>query len=124
MVRPFPGYDQMQQSTTAHQKYGPSQRPDGYPVEGAIRSAVEQLTLELASGYYVPRYTWIVAVADAPPAGAGICDDFRSRYAVDIELLGPDCEVDPQLSQLAGVPLPTSGEEMGIYAFPGRAPKW
>jgi hypothetical protein len=58
-------------------------------------------------------------VADAP-AGAGICDDFRPRYAVDIEVLGPDGEPDPQLPQLAGVPLPlpTGGEEMGIYAFP------
>jgi hypothetical protein len=58
-------------------------------------------------------------VADAP-ATAGICDDFRPRYAVDIELLGPDGEVDPQLPLLAGVPLPlpTGGEEMGMYAFP------
>lgn len=36
---------------------------------------------------------------------------------MDIEVLGPD---DPQLPQLAGVPLPlpTGGEEMGMYAFP------
>ncbi|ETK15794.1 Gp5 domain-containing protein, partial [Pseudomonas sp. FH4] len=54
------------------------------------------------------------------PAGAGICDDFRPRYAVDIEVLGPDGEPDSKLPILAGVPLPlpTGGEEMGIYAFP------
>lgn len=58
-------------------------------------------------------------MADAP-AGAGICDDFRPRYAVDIEVLGPDGEPDTKLPILAGVPLPlpTGGEEMGIYAFP------
>ncbi|MGF6318130.1 hypothetical protein ABIA60_004408 [Pseudomonas frederiksbergensis] len=39
---------------------------------------------------------------------------------MDIEVLGPDGEPDPQLPQLAGVPLPlpTGGEEMGMYAFP------
>nr|WP_256347438.1 MULTISPECIES: hypothetical protein [unclassified Pseudomonas] len=67
----------------------------------------------------MPRFTRVVAVADAP-AGAGICDDFRPRYAVDIEVMGPDGEPDTKLPILAGVPLPlpTGGEEMGIYAFP------
>lgn len=53
-------------------------------------------------------------------AGAGICDDFRPRYAFDIEVMGPDGEPDTKLPILAGVllPLPTGGEEMGIYAFP------
>ncbi|KTC49756.1 hypothetical protein AO262_32740 [Pseudomonas fluorescens ABAC62] len=69
--------------------------------------------------YHLPRFARVVAVADAP-AGAGICDDFRPRYAVDIEVLGPDGEPDTKLPILAGVPLPlpTGGEEMGIYAFP------
>ena len=58
-------------------------------------------------------------MADAP-SGAGICDDFRPRYAVDIEVMGPNGEPDPQLPILSGVPLPlpTGGEEMGFYAFP------
>lgn len=58
-------------------------------------------------------------MADAP-ADAGICDDFRPRYAVDIVVLGPDDEPDPTMPPLSGVPppLPTGGEEMGIYAFP------
>lgn len=39
---------------------------------------------------------------------------------MDIEVLGPDGEPDPLLPQLTGVPspLPTGGEEKGIYAFP------
>lgn len=88
-------------------------------MEDAIRRAVERQFPELTGGYHLPRFARVVAVADAP-TGAGICDDFRPRYAVDIELLGPDGEVDPQLPQLAGVPLPllTGGEEMGMYAFP------
>jgi len=88
-------------------------------MEDAIRRAVERQFPELTGGYHLPRFARVVAVADAP-AGAGICDDFRPRYAVDIEVLGPDGEPDPQLPQLAGVPLPlpTGGEEMGLYAFP------
>lgn|GEM_PF-355478 len=74
----------------------------------------------LAAGYQATdSLARVVAVADAP-VGAGICDDFRSHYAVDIEVMGPDGDPDTRLPILAGVPLPlpTGGEEMGIYAFP------
>ncbi|NHN70603.1 hypothetical protein G7W60_22440 [Pseudomonas fluorescens] len=88
-------------------------------MEDAIRRSVERQFPELTGGYHLPRFARVIAVADAP-AGAGICDDFRPRYAVDVEVLGPDGEPDPLLPQLTGVPLPlpTGGEEMGIYAFP------
>ena len=88
-------------------------------MDDAIRRSVERQFPELTGGYHLPRFARVVAVADAP-AGAGICDDFRPRYAVDIEVMGPDGEPDPKLPMLAGVPLPlpTGGEEMGIYAFP------
>ena len=88
-------------------------------MDDAIRRSVERQFPELTGGYHLPRFARVVAVADAP-AGAGICDDFRPRYAVDIEVLGPDGEPDTKLPILAGVPLPlpTGGEEMGIYAFP------
>ncbi|MGO2288569.1 hypothetical protein [Pseudomonas lundensis] len=88
-------------------------------MDDAIRRSVERQFPELTGGYHLPRFARVVAVADAP-SGAGICDDFRPRYAVDIEVMGPDGEPDTQLPILAGVPLPlpTGGEEMGIYAFP------
>lgn len=88
-------------------------------MDDAIRRSVERQFPELTGGYHLPRFARVVAVADAP-AGAGICDDFRPRYAVDIEVMGADGEPDPKLPILAGVPLPlpTGGEEMGIYAFP------
>ena len=58
-------------------------------------------------------------VADVP-AGAGVCDDFRPRFSVDLQVLGPDGEVDANLPILQGVPLPVpvGGDEMGFYAFP------
>jgi hypothetical protein len=88
-------------------------------MEDAIRRAVERQFPELTGGYHLPRFARVVAVADAP-ADAGLCDDFRPRYAVDIEVLGADDEPDPAMPTLTGVPLPlpTGGEEMGIYAFP------
>ncbi|WP_277759579.1 hypothetical protein [Pseudomonas sp. A34-9] len=88
-------------------------------MEDAIRRAVERQFPELTGGYHLPRFAQVTAVADAP-ADAGICDDFRPRYAVDIVVLGPDDEPDPAMPPLTGVPLPlpTGGEEMGIYAFP------
>ncbi|WP_085649247.1 MULTISPECIES: hypothetical protein [unclassified Pseudomonas] len=88
-------------------------------MEDAIRRAVERQFPELTGGYHLPRFAQVTAVADAP-ADAGICDDFRPRYAVDIVVLGPDDEPDPAIPPLTGVPLPlpTGGEEMGIYAFP------
>jgi hypothetical protein len=88
-------------------------------MDDAIRRSVERQFPELTGGYHLPRFARVVAVADAP-AGAGLCDDFRPRFAVDVEVLGPDGEADPQLPMLAGVPLPlpVGGEEMGFYAFP------
>lgn len=88
-------------------------------MDDAIRRAVERQFPELTGGYHLPRFAQVSAVADAP-ADAGLCDDFRPRYAVDIVVLGPDDEPDPTMPPLTGVPLPlpTGGEEMGIYAFP------
>ncbi|MCK3865583.1 phage baseplate assembly protein V [Pseudomonas sp. B329] len=88
-------------------------------MDDAIRRSVERQFPELTGGYHLPRFARVVAVADAP-ASAGICDDFRPRYAVYIEVMGPDGEPDTKLPILASVPLPlpTGGEEMGIYAFP------
>ncbi|MEN5045099.1 hypothetical protein [Pseudomonas koreensis] len=88
-------------------------------MEDAIRRAVERQFPELTGGYHLPRFARVTAVADAP-ADTGICDDFRPRYAVEIEVLGADDEPDPAMPPLTGVPLPlpTGGEDMGIYAFP------
>jgi len=88
-------------------------------MEDAIRRSVERQFPELTGGYHLPRFARVVGVADAP-GGAGICDDFRPRFAVDLELLGEDDESDQELPVLAGVPLPMpmGGDEMGFFAFP------
>lgn len=88
-------------------------------MEDAIKRAVERQFPELTGGYHLPRFAKVLAVADAP-AGAGVCDDFRPRFGVDLQVLGPDGEVDEKLPVLSGVPLPVpvGGDEMGFYAFP------
>lgn len=88
-------------------------------MEDAIKRAVERQFPELTGGYHLPRFAKVIAVPDAP-AGAGVCDDFRPRFGVDLQVLGPDGEVDASLPVLSGVPLPVpvGGDEMGFYAFP------
>ncbi|MGP5238952.1 hypothetical protein [Pseudomonas helleri] len=88
-------------------------------MDEAIKRSVERQFPELTGGYHLPRFARVVGVADAP-AGASMCDDFRPRYAVDIEVLTPDGEADPDLPVLSGVPLPlpSGGDEMGMFAFP------
>lgn len=88
-------------------------------MEDAIRRSVERQFPELTGGYHLPRFALVVGIADAP-ANAGICDDFRPRFAVDLQLLDVNDEPDTALPMLAGVPLPLSvgGDEMGFLGFP------
>lgn len=79
---------------------------------------------ELSGGYHLPRFAQVVSVADAP-AGAGICDEFRPRFAVDLQVLDENNEPDAAMPLLAGVPVPvpTGGDEMGFYSFPEEGTK-
>lgn len=93
-------------------------------MEDAIRRCVERMFPELSGGYHLPRFAQVVGVADAP-TGAGICDEFRPRFAVDLQVLDQDNEPDESMPLLAGVPVPvpTGGDEMGFYSFPEEGTK-
>ncbi|MGA9704821.1 hypothetical protein [Pseudomonas sp.] len=88
-------------------------------MDDAIRRSVERQFPELTGGYHLPRFGRVVAVPDAP-AAPGLCDDFRPRFGVDVEVLLPDGEPDPALPILTGLPLPApmGGQEAGMYGFP------
>ncbi|CAI8979011.1 Gp5 domain-containing protein [Pseudomonas sp. IT-P100] len=88
-------------------------------MDDAIRRSVERQFPELSGGYHLPRFGRVVAVPDAP-AAPGLCDDFRPRFGVDVEVLLPDGEPDPALPILAGLPLPApmGGQEAGMFGFP------
>lgn len=88
-------------------------------MDNAIKRSVERQFPELTGGYHLPRFGRVVAVPDAP-AAPGLCDEFRPRFAVDVQILLPDGEPDPDLPVLTGVPLPApmGGQEQGMFGFP------
>jgi len=88
-------------------------------MEDAIRRAVDRQFPELSGGYHLPRFGRVMAVPDAP-AAPGLCDDFRPRFGVDVEVLLPDGEPDPDLPILHSLPLPApmGGQEAGMFGFP------
>jgi hypothetical protein len=88
-------------------------------MDDAIRRSVERQFPELTGGYHLPRFGRVVAVPDAP-AAPSLCDDFRPRFGVDVEVLLPDGEPDPALPILTGLPLPApmGGQEAGMFGFP------
>ncbi len=88
-------------------------------MEDAIRRAVERQFPEITGGYHLPRFGRVVAVPDAPTA-QGLCDDFRPRFGVDVQVLLPDGEPDPALPVFTSLPLPApmGGQEAGMFGFP------
>lgn len=88
-------------------------------MEEAVTRIVERRFPELTGNYHLPRFARVLAVAD-PPADTGLCDDFRPRYAVDLQVLSPDGEPDADLPTLLGValPVPSGGEQAGFFGFP------
>lgn len=88
-------------------------------MDDAIRRSVERQFPELTGGYHLPRFGRVMAVPDAS-ASPGLCDDFRPRFGVDVEVLLPDGEPDPALPILTGLPLPApmGGQEAGMFCFP------
>ncbi|MDR7053716.1 hypothetical protein J2W70_001061 [Pseudomonas koreensis] len=88
-------------------------------MDDAIKRSVARQFPELSGGYHLPRFGRVVAVPDAP-AAPGLCDDFRPRFGVDVEVLMADGEPDPDLPILTGLPLPApmGGQEAGMFGFP------
>lgn len=85
-----------------------------------IRKIVMELLPEVAGGLHLDRYARVLAVADAPAEGS-TCERFRPRYAVDLEILGPDMEPDATFPKYTAVPLPIGvggGQESGTFTFP------
>ncbi|WP_047299963.1 phage baseplate assembly protein V [Pseudomonas fluorescens] len=88
-------------------------------MDDAIKRSVARQFPELSGGYHLPRFGRVVAVPDAP-AASSLCDDFRPRFSVDVEVLREDGEPDPDLPILTGLPLPApmGGQEAGMFGFP------
>lgn len=86
----------------------------------AIKAMIMELLPELTGGLHLDRYARVLAAADQPDEGA-TCERFRPRYAVDLEILGPDMEPDAAFPRYNAVPLPVgmgAGLESGSFSFP------
>lgn len=74
---------------------------------------------ELSARYHLPLFAVVVGVRETPNEG-DLCDEFRPRYAVDVQVLDEHDEPDPAYPILNDVILavPTAGHEMGFFAYP------
>ena len=72
-----------------------------------IKKIIMELLPELAGGLHLDRYARVLAAGDSPTEGA-TSERFRPRYAVDLEILGPDMEPDASFPRYSAVPLPVS----------------
>lgn len=89
-------------------------------MQDVIKAAVLRQFPELSGGLHLDRYGRVLAVADPPGQGVA-ADRFRPHYAVDLLVLTPDLEPDPEFPVYQAVPLPVpvgAGHECGTYAFP------
>ena len=90
-------------------------------VEGMPPKKRETLELfpELAAGYHLPKFGRVEYVRDNATSGQ-TADPFRPRYAIDVQLLDENMEIDSQVPVYRSVPLPVhmSGHESGLMAYP------
>jgi hypothetical protein len=84
-----------------------------------IERILRRLLPELFAGYHLPMLAKVLAVADAP-ATPGIADEFRPRYAVDIQILKANGKINQSLPVYKSVPLPClmAGLDQGMWGFP------
>lgn len=84
-----------------------------------IERILKRLLPELFSGYHLPMLAKVVAIADAPK-DPNIVDAFRPRFAVDIQILTANGEVNKKLPVYHSVPLPVNmaGLDQGMWGFP------
>lgn len=88
-------------------------------ISATVKSLVLKLFPELSAGYHLPRFAEVVGVRETPEQG-DVCDEFRPRYAVDVQILDEHGEFDQNFPLLNDVILsvPVAGHEMGFFAYP------
>ncbi len=88
-------------------------------MESLIKRLVIKLFPELAAGYHLPVFGEVVGVRETPAEG-DLCDDYRPRYAVDVQVLDEHGQPDKKYPVLKDVimAVPVAGPEMGQFAYP------
>ncbi|MCX2834444.1 hypothetical protein [Microbulbifer thermotolerans] len=88
-------------------------------MDQAVARLIDRKRPELASRLHLPLLAKVVAISD-PPQQPELSEEFRPRYAVDVQLLTEQGEVDEEFPIFRSVPLPLhyAGAERGSFAFP------
>ncbi len=90
-------------------------------MEKIIKRFVLKLFPELSARYHLPLFAEVVGVRETPVDG-DVCDEFRPRYAVDVQVLdeyGAPDEAWPVLKDVI-LSVPAAGHEMGQFAYPDK----
>lgn len=84
-----------------------------------MRRQIEKEFPELAGAQHLPKYARVEAVSDTSNLG-DVCDKFRPRYAIDIQLLDNSGNPDKSVPVYPAVTLPVTagGMESGTMAYP------
>lgn len=88
-------------------------------MEQLIKRMISKLFPELTAGYHLPIFGEVVGVREFPQEG-DLCEEFRPRYAVDVQVLTENGDPDTTKPVLRDVmlSLPVVGQERGQFAFP------
>lgn len=88
-------------------------------MRAAIKRVVLGLFPELTAGYHLPMFAQVVAARETPTDG-DLSDDFRPRFAVDLQPLNEQLEPATDMPVLPDVPLPApmAGHESGVFGYP------
>lgn len=84
-----------------------------------IRRQLEAVCPEIAGGLHVPRVARVIAHSE-PVSSGNIANEFRPRYAVDLQLQDADGNpvTDTPVYKAVQVPVPMAGHDSGIFQFP------
>lgn len=88
-------------------------------MEKVIKRMVLRMFPELSARYHLPLFAQVVNVRETPVQG-DVCDEFRPKYAVDVQVLDERGKADKKWPVLRDVMLavPVAGHEMGFFAYP------
>ena len=84
-----------------------------------IKKLVLKMFPELAGGYHLPIFGEVVGCRETPVEG-DMCDEFRPKYSVDVQVLNEYGDPDTDWPVLKDVilALPVAGHERGQFAIP------
>lgn len=98
----------------------PRNKATGKPLQKApIQRQIESAFPELASGLHLPKMARVESPSEDVSSG-DIADQFRPRYAVDLQLLDADGNpaTDTPIYPAVPLPVPMAGSESGMFQFP------